>query len=188
MGEGIQANVFIGIVINEKLQEMLDNCDPYNERFFRRKDPDYLQMTNSGDKKIIGKRLDKMVSITDIENIVANIMSILRKICPECKQEYTPSSETLKDIGLDEKVNIKFYKGKGCPACMNTGYKGRVGIYELLVPDEKMHNLIVAKAPAEEIRAHARSEGMISLADDGIQKIRDGLSTVEEVLRVTQEE
>ena len=113
---------------------------------------------------------------------------LIRTICPECKQKYMPTKEMLKDIGLSEKEKGDFYKGEGCPKCMNTGYKGRIGIFELLVPDEKIHNLTMAKAPVEKIRDQARSAGMITLAEDGIQKIKEGLTTAEEVLRVTQEE
>lgn len=83
MGEGIQANVFVGVVIEQKLQEALDACDPYNERFFRRKDPQYLMVSKSGEKNIIGKRLGRTVDVADLDNIVLNIISILKKICPD---------------------------------------------------------------------------------------------------------
>ena len=71
---------------------------------------------------------------------------------------------------------------------MNTGYKGRISIYELMLPDEKIRNAIVAKAPTDEIRKLARSSGMLTLMEDGIEKVKQGITTVEEVLRVTQEE
>lgn len=113
---------------------------------------------------------------------------LVRRICDACKKEHTPTKEELKDIGLLEDTKIKFYKGEGCPKCMSSGYKGRVSIYELMVPDEHIHNAIVSKAPAEEIRKLARASGMITLMEDGIEKVRAGLTTVEEVLRVTREE
>ncbi len=83
MTEGIRANIFIGMIVNERLQEALDKCEPYNERFFRRNDPDYLQMTTSSEKTLIGKRLTKSVELSEIDNIVSNIISILKKICPD---------------------------------------------------------------------------------------------------------
>ena len=113
---------------------------------------------------------------------------LIRTICPACKEKYRPTEEELKDIGLSIEEKIDFYKGKGCQKCMNTGYKGRIGIFELMIPDENIHNLIISKAPTEEIRKKAVASGMITLKDDGIKKIRDGLTTVEEVLRVTEEE
>lgn len=122
---------------------------------------------------------------------------LVRTICRECKENYTPAKEVLEDIGLagqrqgntdnKEYTEIKFYRGKGCSKCMNTGYKGRIGISELMIPDEKIRDLTIAKAPHEEIKKQAITAGMITLKEDGIQKIKEGITTVEEVLRVTQE-
>jgi len=112
---------------------------------------------------------------------------LVRTVCPACKEAYTPTPEELEDIGLKGAGKLKFYKGKGCPKCMNTGYKGRIGIFELMILDEEIRNLTVAKHPAEEIRKKAISSGMVTLKDDGIKKIKSGLTTVEEVLRVTEE-
>ena len=112
---------------------------------------------------------------------------LVRTICPECKGEYDPSREELNDIGLEGRKE-KFYRGKGCPKCLNTGYKGRLGIFELLIPDEKIRRLTMAKGSAEEIWNAALASGMVSLKGDGIQKIQKGSTTIEEVLRVTQEE
>ncbi|MDP8296685.1 MAG: type II secretion system ATPase GspE [Candidatus Orphnella occulta] len=113
---------------------------------------------------------------------------LVRTICKNCKEEYTPTQETLRDIGLVSESRIKFYRGKGCLKCMNTGYKGRIGIFELMLMDEDIRKLTIAKASHDEIRNHAISSGMISLKQDGIRKVKQGLTTVEEMLRVTQEE
>jgi type IV pilus assembly protein PilB len=110
---------------------------------------------------------------------------LVRRICEDCKEEYFPSSEILEEIGLKE--GMKFYKGKGCPKCKNRGYRGRIGIFELMIPNEKIRNLTVAKAPLEEIRKEAILSGMITLKEDGIERIKKGLTTVEEVLRVIRE-
>jgi type IV pilus assembly protein PilB len=113
---------------------------------------------------------------------------LVRKICPDCKEKYTPTQETLKDIGLKPDEKIDFYKGKGCAKCMNTGYKGRIGIYELMIPDDKIHNSIVAKQATDEIRKLARASGLVTLMEDGLDKVKQGVTTAEEVLRVTMEE
>jgi len=116
---------------------------------------------------------------------------LVRTICKDCKEEYVPTEEELKDIGLlDEPrtTNIKFYKGKGCAKCMNTGYKGRIGIFELMILDDSIRNLVIGKVPTEEIRKKAIASGMTTLKEEGIQKIKEGITTAEEVLRVTQEE
>ena len=81
-----------------------------------------------------------------------------------------------------------FYRGKGCPKCMSTGYKGRIGIYELMIPDEKIRNAVISKSSTDEIRKLALAAGMTTLKEDGIRKIKEGLTTVEEVLRVTEED
>ncbi|MBI5124538.1 MAG: Flp pilus assembly complex ATPase component TadA, partial [Candidatus Omnitrophica bacterium] len=114
---------------------------------------------------------------------------LVRTICQDCKEKYTPTEEELKDIGLSNaRRTAIFYRGKGCPKCMSTGYKGRLAIYELMIPDEPIRNAIIAKASTDEIRKKACSAGMVTLKEDGIRKIKDGVTTVEEVLRVTEED
>ncbi|MDP3791428.1 MAG: type II secretion system ATPase GspE [Candidatus Omnitrophota bacterium] len=112
---------------------------------------------------------------------------LVRTICTECKEKYTPTKEELKDIGVAQPDKSEFYRGKGCAKCMNTGYKGRIGIYELMIPDDQIRNAIMAKASTDEISKLAHNAGMMGLKDDGIQKIMAGLTTVAEVLRVTEE-
>lgn len=112
---------------------------------------------------------------------------LVRIICSECKEKYEPTQEELKDIGLSgERRKILFYRGKGCSRCVGTGYKGRAGIYEFMIPDDKIRNAIIAKSSSDNIRKLAVAGGMITLKDDGIQKIKQGVTTVEEVLRVTE--
>ncbi|NQT06755.1 MAG: type II secretion system ATPase GspE [Candidatus Omnitrophica bacterium] len=125
-----------------------------------------------------------------VSSSIAGVLAqrLVRKICPNCKTEHTPTKEALKDVGFDGNEKIKFYSGKGCSKCSNLGYKGRIGIFELLLLDDKIRNLIIAKAPVDEIRNAARASGMHTLLENGMDKIREGATTVEEVLRVTQEE
>jgi type IV pilus assembly protein PilB len=111
----------------------------------------------------------------------------VRTICKECKEEDLPSPEALKDIGM-EKGGTKFYRGRGCAKCLKTGYRGRVGIYELMIPDQKIQTLTLQKAAHGEIKKQAQSAGMTTLREDGIRKVREGMTTIEEVLRVTQRE
>jgi type II secretory ATPase GspE/PulE/Tfp pilus assembly ATPase PilB-like protein len=117
---------------------------------------------------------------------------LVRVICKDCKEEYTPTENALKDLGLEIKEigSQKFYRGKGCPKCLQTGYKGRIGIFELLVlsGNDKLRDLILSKAPTHELRKEACVKGMITLREDGIRRVKEGLTTIEEVMRVTQEE
>ena len=113
---------------------------------------------------------------------------LVRKICPACKEKYTPSTDVIKNLSAQkDSKEMLFYKGKGCDDCKNTGYQGRVAIYELLVMTEEIRKLVVKKSSADEIKKKAIEEGMRALREDGLDKIRQGITTVEEVLRVTEE-
>lgn len=113
---------------------------------------------------------------------------LVRMICPSCKQPYTPSKEVVDDIGVDlPKGELKFYRGTGCKACKNTGYKGRIGIFEMLMLNDKMRDLILAKTSASQIKKVAQEAGMKTLREDGIEKVLAGATTIDEVIRVTQE-
>ncbi|MCK4649171.1 type II secretion system ATPase GspE [bacterium] len=113
---------------------------------------------------------------------------LVRTICPKCKEEYQPPKEVLEELGLSKEKGLKFYRGKGCGNCKNTGYFGRTAIFELLIPNEKIKDMVVKKTPATELRKEGLRAGMVSLREDGVSKIKKGITSVEEVLRVTQEE
>ena len=114
---------------------------------------------------------------------------LLRRVCEKCKDLYTPSESLLKDIGLEDKIgqNIKFAKGKGCKVCNQSGYKGRVGIYELLKVTPEIQEAVLKKVSADEIRNLAVSQGMITLRNAALEKLLLGGTTPEEVMRVTLE-
>jgi type IV pilus assembly protein PilB len=111
---------------------------------------------------------------------------LTRKICPECKVEYKPQRELLLRFGFDPKLNpdVKFWRGAGCDACRQTGYKGRLGVYEMMRVNEELAEMIVRRAPLSEIKEAARANGMHTMQEDGFRKCRDGLTTIEEVMRV----
>lgn len=136
--------------------------------------------------RMIDMRIEPYLVSSSVIGILAQ--RLVRTICSECREKYKPSKEALKDIGLSGEEKIDFYKGKGCPKCMHAGYKGRIAIFELMLMDDKIRNLITDKAPLDDIRKQAQSSGMITLKENGVQKIREGLTTLEEVFRVTQEE
>ena len=112
---------------------------------------------------------------------------LIRKICNECKEEYKVPLEALIDIGFseDEARKVQIFKGRGCPLCGNTGYKGRLGLFEVLEVTDNIRELILVGASALEIRRKAQEEGMISLRASGLEKLRLGSTTIEEVLRET---
>ncbi len=118
---------------------------------------------------------------------------IVRKICNECKVEFSPPSALIAEIKgvlgnlLSEKDEIKLYRGKGCDRCSNLGYIGRIGIYEVMPASEKISHLIITQADNLSIEKQAIAEGMITLKQDGYLKVVHGETTIEEVLRVAQE-
>jgi len=109
---------------------------------------------------------------------------LVRKICTACKTEYEPDYALKKEIGL-ENADYKFYKGKGCTACNNTGYKGRMAIYEIMPVNEQIRKAITSNLPTDEIQKIAVDSGMQTLRQSGIKKIREGITTIEEVLNVS---
>lgn len=115
---------------------------------------------------------------------------LVRVICPHCRVEVFPVPEMLDEIGFqrgDGHQPDRFYEGRGCERCSNTGFIGRVGIFELMLVNDEVRKLTVGKADSGQIRKKALEHGMRSLRDDGWLKVRQGLTTVSEVLRVTQE-
>jgi len=109
---------------------------------------------------------------------------LVRTICPYCKEPYYPHTSLLKAMGLESEVEATFYRGKGCDKCAYTGYKGRTGIYELLVISDEIRNLIGERVDSEQIKKRATALGMSTLIEDGIEKAKEGSTTPEEVLRV----
>ncbi len=111
---------------------------------------------------------------------------LARRICTNCKEPYKPAREELMRFGFnpDEHPDVTFYHGRGCELCRHTGFKGRIGLYELMRMNEEIADLVVRRAPLSEIKAAARANGMVTLQEDGFQKCIDGLTTVKEVMRV----
>lgn len=112
---------------------------------------------------------------------------LLRRICPNCKRVHKPTSQEIDMLQLSDEylANHEFYEGAGCEVCHNTGYKGRIGIYEIFIVTEDLAKLIFANQPAGVIREAARKMGMRSLRDDAIRKAEAGISTLHEVITVT---
>jgi type IV pilus assembly protein PilB len=145
--------------------------------------------------------------VTNNINIII-AQRLVRKICFNCIQSYELNNETIKElnslfdmdkilktmkrekvISSDKKTikSLRFYKGKGCNQCNNTGYKGRVGIYEILENTEEISDLIVKKSEESEIKKQAEKDGMITLIEDAFMKARSGITTIEEIMRAAQE-
>jgi type IV pilus assembly protein PilB len=112
---------------------------------------------------------------------------LVRKICTSCRTEFTPSEEMAMQLGMtvEQAGQKKFYYGRGCERCNNTGYKGRMGLFELLIMNEELRDMVVAETSLDEFRDACRRHGMRSLRESGMEAIHSGLTTIEEVVRET---
>jgi type IV pilus assembly protein PilB len=115
---------------------------------------------------------------------------LIRKICMDCREPIKVHPQLLIDLGIppDEVKSFPVYKGKGCPICNNTGYKGRVGLYEVMPMREEVKELVLSRASNTEIKKEAMRLGMKTLRQSGVMKVKDGVTTIEEVLRSTIED
>lgn len=135
--------------------------------------------------RLLDMGVESYLLSSSVSGIVAQ--RLVRKICDKCKTEYMPTKEVLAQAGWSSK-QIKLFKGKGCKACHQTGYKGRIGLFEVVVLDERLRGLISASTPADVIRKGIRQSGTKSLRDEGFDKVEQGITTLEEVLRETPAE
>jgi type IV pilus assembly protein PilB len=125
-------------------------------------------------------------------SITATVKAILaqrlvRKICEDCRTEFEPSKDMLLEINLrpEQAKGKKFYYGKGCQRCNNTGYRGRCGIFELVTMNDEVRDLISAGASTDQLRAQCWAQGMTTLREAGMKAIHDGVTSIEEVARET---
>ncbi|MHB1458223.1 MAG: type II secretion system ATPase GspE [Thermoleophilia bacterium] len=129
--------------------------------------------------------IEPFLTASAIECVLAQRLA--RKLCPNCKEPYQPTDEALSQNGFPQEVmgeDITLYKPSGCPRCNNTGYKGRLGIYEVMIVSEAIERLTVERKSADEISRVAQAEGMLSLREDGIDKVVKGVTSMEEIARV----
>ena len=137
--------------------------------------------------RLVDMGIEPFLVASVIRAIVAQ--RLIRVICTECKEGYVPEAEALRDVGLvmPQFESRMLHRGKGCSACSGTGYRGRTGIYEILLVSEAIRQLIMKKADSTTIGRKAVEEGMRSLREDGARKVIAGITTLEEVVRVTQD-
>jgi type IV pilus assembly protein PilB len=135
--------------------------------------------------RLMNMGIEPYLVATSVHLIAAQ--RLVRRVCKECKTEVSMPIQALIDIGYpaDEAPGVKLYRGKGCTTCNNTGYKGRVGLYEVLEITDGIREMILTGASSLELKQKAADEGMITLRGSGLRKLKDGQTTVEEVVRET---
>ncbi len=134
--------------------------------------------------RLIEMGIEPFLIASAVDCVVAQRLA--RRLCVECREPFAPSEQMLKDAGLEITGDIPtLYRAKGCNKCNNTGYHGRVGLYEVLVVSDKIEKLTVKRVTSDKIKETAIEEGMVTLRRDGLKKVLKGLTSLEEVLRVT---
>jgi len=120
-----------------------------------------------------------------LEGIMAQ--RLVRKICVNCREEFTPSAEMLMELSLrpEDIRGKKFFYGAGCEKCNNLGFRGRCGLFELILIDDEIRDLVSSGASTDALRAHVRNRGVAGLRDAGLQALHAGVTTIEEVVRET---
>ncbi|MGC9006470.1 MAG: GspE/PulE family protein [Sulfurihydrogenibium sp.] len=132
--------------------------------------------------RLVDMGVEPFLIANALEGVVAQ--RLVRKICPYCKKPYKPSRLEVEELGLDTSQDYTFFKGEGCQFCMNTGYKGRIGIYEVLAFDDELKSLIIKTQDSIEIENLAKKKGFKTMFEDGVQKVLSGITTPQELLAV----
>ena len=135
--------------------------------------------------RLMDMGIEEFLIASSVEAVLAQ--RLLRRLCVDCRKEYIPSVALIDQLGLDPSLllNKEFYAGTGCPVCADTGYRGRLGIFEMLEITEPIRELIADGRPASVIRELAIEQGMLALRGDGLRSIFTGVTSIEEVIRYT---
>jgi type IV pilus assembly protein PilB len=137
----------------------------------------------------LNRLLDMNIPNYLVASAVRLIMAqrIVRKICNHCREEFSIQPETLEMLGIEEeqRKDFKVYRGKGCPECNNTGYSGRIGIFEVMPITRDVERMIFSRASSQDLKDQAKADGMLTLRDAAIEKLKNGITSVEEVLAAT---
>jgi hypothetical protein len=132
-------------------------------------------------------RVEPYVIASALLGVVAQ--RLVRRLCGACRRQYTPDPETLRSLNINEADAARhpFYKAAGCDECNSTGYRGRIAIYEVMRVNDKIRRLIAQNAGEDLVREAAVESGMLTLGEDGLAKVKAGVTTAEELLRVVTE-
>jgi type IV pilus assembly protein PilB len=135
--------------------------------------------------RLMNMGIEPFLVATSVHLIVAQ--RLVRRVCTFCKEPFEAPIPALVEVGFSEAEarTLKLFRGRGCDRCSNTGYKGRVGLYEVMEIDDELREMVLSGASAYELRQKAIQNGMVSLRGSGLQKIRDGMVSIEEVVRET---
>ena len=145
----------------------------------------HTQDSSSAISRLVDMGIEPFLISSSIAGIIGQ--RLVKRLCDSCKQAYAPEPELFKELGLPAGVNFKFYKETGCDLCRGTGFHGRIGIQEILMPSRNVQKLIIEKADAAQIRNAAIKDGFVPLRMAGLKKVIEGVTTLAEVLQATQD-
>ena len=134
--------------------------------------------------RLIDMGVEPFLISSAIVGVVAQ--RLVRVICPKCRDKEVLSEEAFRELGIEP--GTTFYRGKGCKECHQTGYLGRTGIFEILTIDEEIRKMVDERKSVDEIKRYTREKGLKTLREDGLLKAKEGITTIEEVVRVTEVE
>jgi len=139
----------------------------------------------SATTRLIDMGIEPFLVTSSVNAILAQ--RLVRVVCKACREAYAPDPDSLQSIGITPRMaeGKTIYRARGCPSCLDTGYKGRTGIFELMILDEAIRNLILKTSDANAIKQKSVEQGMLTLRQDGARKVLEGITTIEEVFRVT---
>lgn len=133
--------------------------------------------------RLMDMKIEPYLVVSSVSGVVSQ--RLVKRICRDCKEAYSPTAVEAELLGRHDLDSETLYRGKGCNSCKQTGYKGRMAVHELLVVDDKIRDLLIKNRSVDEIKEAAIENGMKMLIDDGLEKALQGMTTVEEVLRIT---
>jgi type IV pilus assembly protein PilB len=133
--------------------------------------------------RLIDMKVDNFLITSSLVGVISQ--RLVRKICPQCREEYIAENREKQILAYSLNEELILYKGKGCDKCNNTGYKGRIGVYEVMELTKTVKDAIDNSGKEEDIFNAAKEQGMLTMKDDAIQKVINGVTTVQEMLRVT---
>ena len=135
--------------------------------------------------RLLDLGLESYLIAATMEGVIGQ--RLIRRICPKCKEEFTPTEEMLMELELtpEDVEGRTFYQGRGCDNCMNSGYRGRIAIFEIMLLNDDLRDLVIKKVSTNVLRSEARKMGMRSLRESGLLSIYDGVTTIDEVVRAT---
>jgi type IV pilus assembly protein PilB len=138
----------------------------------------------------ITRLLDMGIQPFLLSSALAGVVAqrLIRTVCNNCKTSYTVTSDVLKQYYMEDEKRIRFSKGRGCPTCYDSGFKGRIGIHEIIAPDSNLQKLMISNPTREQLEDYIEKQGIQTLFDDGLDRVKQGLSTIEEIERVANME